>query len=376
MRDDGQVLYAVIPAGGSGTRLWPLSRAEHPKFLLPLTGSPHSLLQATVRRLGPLTTPERTFVVTGQRHARAVAEQLPQLPEANLLTEPSPRDSAAAIGLAAAVIAHRDPGAVMASFAADHLVPDEERFAETVREAAAGAAEGWLMTVGMRPTRPETGFGYVQCGEAVGDGLVRRVRQFKEKPDRQTAEQFVRSGDYLWNASMFLWRVDVFLAELAGQQPELHAGLLRIAAAWDTPERDAVLAQEWPALPRIAVEYAVMEDAARRGLVATVPGDFGWSDVGDFQNIGDLLPGDRAGNVSVAPDGGQWDESSLLTVDCDRTVAVRTAAHDGRMVALLGLSDVVVVDTPDALLVCDRERAQEVKQLVDTLKDRGRSEYL
>jgi mannose-1-phosphate guanylyltransferase len=370
MRDDGRVFYAVIPAGGSGTRLWPLSRAGHPKFLLPLTGTPDSLLQATLRRLAPLAPAERTFVVTGRQHAAAVAAQLPDLPVGNLLAEPSPRDSCAAIGLAAAVIAAQDPAAVMGSFAADHLVQDPGRFADTIRTAIAGAEQGWLMTVGMAPTRPETGFGYVQCGDQVSGGPIRRVRRFKEKPSYQQAVELVDSGEYLWNASMFVWQAEAFLAELARQQPALHAGLLRIAAAWHTPDRERVLGEVWPGLPPIAVDYAVMEGAAAQGRVATVPGDFGWSDVGDFRNLGDLLPADDAGNVvlAAAPVEGRHENApALLLKD---SYGMVTVPHTGRLVALLGLKDVIVVDTPDALLVCARDRAQDVKQLVDELKAR------
>lgn len=372
------MLHAVIPAGGSGTRLWPLSRADHPKFLLPLTGSGESLLQATVARLRPLVPPERTLVVTGHRHAAAVAGQLPDLPADNVLAEPSPRDSGAAIGLAAAVIARRDPAAVMGSFAADHVVRDRDGFEAAIHEAVRGAHEGWLMTVGMRPTYPETGFGYVQCGEDAGGGRVRRVRRFKEKPDHDLAVRFVASGDYLWNASMFVWRVDVFLAELARQQPVLHAGLVRIAAAWDTADRDRVLGTVWPDLPRIAVEYAVMEDAAARGTVATVPGDFGWSDIGDFRNLAELLPADAHGNVVVAGEapaeaGSGAGRETVRLRDSTGSVVI---ANGGRLVCALGMTDVVVVDTPDALLVCPRDRVQDVKQLVDDLKAGDATAYL
>jgi mannose-1-phosphate guanylyltransferase len=365
------MLHAVIPAGGSGTRLWPLSRAEHPKFLLPLAGSSGSLLQATVQRLAPLVPPERTLVVTGQPHAAAVAAQLPGLPPGNVLAEPAPRDSGAAIGLAAAVIAQRDQAAVMGSFAADHLVQNLDRFAAAVRAAVTGAEQGWLMTVGMRPTRPETGFGYLHCGDRLREGPIRRVLTFKEKPDRDQAVRLVESGDYLWNASMFIWRVEVFLAELARQQPALHAGLVRIAAAWDTPRRAGVLGEVWPALPRIAVELAVMEGAATRGLVATVPGDFGWTDIGDFRNLGELGIGDAAGNVVVT--AGAAGPAAVQLVDSRGVVAV---PGGGRLVSMLGLTDVVVVDTPDALLVCPRDRAQDVKQLVDDLRSRGLTSYL
>lgn len=226
------MLYAVIPAGGSGTRLWPLSRAGHPKFLHPLTGTSASLLQATVERLAPLTTPDRTLVVTGAAHVAAVARQLTGLPEENILVEPSPRDSCAAIALAAAVIAIRDPDAVMGSFAADHLIRDPESWVRTVQEAVRGAEQGMLMTVGITPTRAETGYGYLETGDPTEGTPWRPVAEFKEKPGAEVAEAYVRSGRYLWNASMFVWRVDVFLAELARQQPALHAGVAAIAAAW------------------------------------------------------------------------------------------------------------------------------------------------
>ncbi|HEY8471980.1 MAG TPA: sugar phosphate nucleotidyltransferase [Natronosporangium sp.] len=357
------MLHAVIPAGGSGTRLWPLSRADYPKFLLPLTGSTLSLLQATVERLARLVPPERILVVTGEPHTAAVAAQLPGLPAENLLAEPSPRDSCAAIGLAAALIARRDPDAVMGSFAADHLVERPDRFEAAIREAVVGAEQGLLMTVGMKPTRPETGFGYLHCGDELGTGSIRRVRRFKEKPDHAEAVRLVSSGDYLWNASMFVWRVEVFLTELARQQPELHDGLMRIAAAWDGPDRAAVLAEVWPTLPKIAVDYAVMEGAAEQGKVATVPADFGWSDVGDFHNLGELLPADERGNV-VLP----GEDAQVLAHDSAGAVVV---SNTGRLVATLGLKDVVIVDTPDALLVCARDRAQDVKQLAAEVRRRG-----
>lgn len=214
-----------------------MSRAGHPKFLHPLTGTSASLLQATVERLAPLTTPDRTLVVTGAAHVAAVARQLTGLPEENILVEPSPRDSCAAIALAAAVIAVRDPNAVMGSFAADHLIRDPDSWVRTVQEAVRGAEQGMLMTVGITPTRPETGYGYLETGEDTDGSPWRQVAEFKEKPGAEVAEAYVRSGRHLWNASMFVWRVDVFLAELARQQPALHAGVVAIAAAWGTLSR-------------------------------------------------------------------------------------------------------------------------------------------
>ena len=364
-------LYAVIPAGGSGTRLWPLSRAGHPKFLHPLTGTDASLLQATVHRLAPLTAPSRVFVVTGVAHAAAVSRQLAGVPEENILVEPSPRDSCAAIALAAAVIARREPEAIMGSFAADHLIADGDRFIDVIRSAMSGAAQGLLMTLGITPTRAETGYGYVQCGSPLGDGDVLAVEEFKEKPTYDVAESYVKSGNYLWNAGMFVWRVDVFLTELARQQPQLAAGVSRIAQAWDSPAREEVLGEVWPTLPRISVDYAVMEGAATIGRVGTVPGDFGWNDVGDFHTLGEVLAADTAGNVVVGKDA--MAKPGVLLRETEGLVVV---PNSGRLVAALGIRDLIIVDTPDAVLVCPRDRAQEVKHLVDELKDSGEIGYI
>jgi mannose-1-phosphate guanylyltransferase len=361
--NNGSVLHAVILAGGSGTRLWPLSRSGNPKFLHPLTGTSATLLQATAERLRPIASPEQTLIVTGIAHAAAVARQLPELPEDNILVEPSPRESCAAVGLAAAIIELRTPGAVMGSFHADHLVRDEQALADVVREAVVGAQQGLLMTVGITPTRPETGYGYLHCGETV-EGAIRRVVEFKEKPSDEVAEQYVASGEYLWNAGMFVWRTDVFLESLQAQQPHLHAGLMEIAAAWDTDERDKALAEIWPELPKKSVDYAVMEGAAAQGLVATVPGDFGWHDVGDFHTLGEVLPSDETENVVVGASHG----SEVVLHDVHRSVVVPAS---GRVVAAIGLDDVIIVDTPDALLVCPRDRAQDVKKIVDSLKERN-----
>jgi mannose-1-phosphate guanylyltransferase len=358
--NNGSVFHAVILAGGSGTRLWPLSRAGNPKFLHPLTGTAATLLQATASRLAPIAGPEEMFVVTGVAHATAVARQLPELPDDNILVEPSARDSCAAVGLAAALIELRAPGSVMGSFAADHLVRDEATLTSVVREAVVGAEQGLLMTVGITPTRPETGYGYLHCGETIQGG-IRRVLEFQEKPSAEVAAQYLASGQYLWNASMFVWRTDVFLDALRLQQPTLYSGLTEIAGAWDGDGREKALAEVWPELPKISVDYAVMEGAAAAGLVATVPGDFGWHDVGDFATLGDVLPADAGGNVVVG-------DSEVLLHDVEGSVVIPAS---GRLVAALGLRDVIIVDTPDALLVCPRDRAQDVKKLVDALKLRN-----
>jgi mannose-1-phosphate guanylyltransferase len=269
------------------------------------------------------------------------------------------------------VIARRDPEAIMGSFASDHLIPQKQRFTDVIHRAMAGARQGLLMTLGITPTRPETGYGYLECGPPIGDGPVLAVREFKEKPSYDVAESYVKSGNYLWNAGMFVWRVDAFLTELSRQQPQLAAGVSRIAQAWDSPGREEVLGEVWPTLPRISVDYAVMEGAATVGRVGTVPGDFGWNDVGDFHTLGEVLASDPAGNVVVGPDPDS--KPGVLLRETENLVVVPTP---GRLVAALGVRDLIVVDTPDAVLVCPRDRAQEVKSLVDQLKESGEFGYL
>jgi len=359
--------YAVVPAGGAGTRLWPLSRAGHPKFLHDLTGTGATLLQSTWQRLAPLA--DAVLVVTGTSHAAAVARQLPGLAEADLLVEPSPRDSTAAIGLAAALVARRDPDAVIGSFAADHVIGDQAVFAAAVAEAVAVARTGRLVTVGITPTFAATGFGYVRAGDAldVPDApSALQVTEFVEKPDAPTAAMYLASGEHLWNAGMFVVRASTLLDLLGEHQPELAAGLAAIADAWEGPAREQVLGEVWATLPKIAIDYAVAEPAAAAGRVAVVPGRFGWDDIGDFDALATLLPADESG-VQVLGDAGQ--------VVCAGARALVVPAS-GRLVAVLGLDDVVVVDTPDAVLVTSRARAQEVKSVVDALRAAGRTELL
>jgi mannose-1-phosphate guanylyltransferase len=360
------MLYSTILAGGSGTRLWPLSRACEPKFLHPLTGTNRSLLQATADRIGPLSDADHIYVVTGTAHEAAIRSQLPELPAPNILVEPSPRDSCAAVSLACAVLARREPGAIMAVFSADHLIGDEVRFRQTIRQAAATAESGYLTTVGIRPLHPEVRFGYLQVGEPLPDG-ARTVANFKEKPTREVAAGYVESGEYLWNAGIFAFGVSTFLDELARQLPHLSAGIARIADAWDGPERDAVLAEVWPGLEKISVDYGVLEGAAAAGKVATVPADMPWSDVGDFDALGDSLPADDSGNMTIAS------LAEVVTRDVKNSVIVSTT---DRVIAVIGLDNVVVVDTSDAILVCARSRAQEVKQVVEELHGRGQQARL
>lgn len=354
--------WAVIPAGGSGTRLWPLSRAHRPKFLLPLIGE-RSLVQETVDRLAPLASAEHTLIVCGPSHAAAIARQTPNLPERNIVVEPSPKGSGSAIGLAAALIARGDPDAVMGSFAADHDVRDQTAFLRAVRTAIAAAEEGWLVTVGLAPTRPETGYGYIERGDEVvartEDGTAYRALCFVEKPDRETAVGYVASGRFAWNASMFIWRVGTLLDEMARLMPALHAGIMEIADAWGTPAQDGVLARVWAALDETTIDHGVMEHAAR---VAVVPAEMGWSDVGDWHGLGELMERDAAGNSFRGEVVRTETRGSVVWSETER------------LVAIVGLENVVVVDTADALLVMDRARAQDVRKVVDELKRSSRSD--
>ena len=358
MADAVERLWAVVPAGGAGTRLWPLSRAASPKFLHDLTGSGRTLLQATVDRLVPLVG-DRVLVVTGAAHQAAVRGQLPDLLPAQVIAEPAPRDSMAAIGLAAATIERDDPTGLVGSFAADHVIRDEDAFRAAVREAADVADTGLLVTIGIEPTGPATGFGYVRAGDALpGFPTAQAAREFVEKPDAERAMAYVASGDYRWNAGMFVAGATLLLDLLAEHHPELAAGLRAIAA-------DPVSIEErWPTLEKIAIDHAVAEPAAAAGRVATVPGGFGWDDVGDFRSLADLLPVETDGMRVLG------DPASVIARDSTGLVV----PSGDRVVAVLGLDDVVVVDTGDALLVTSVERAQDVKAVVDLLRERGRGE--
>jgi mannose-1-phosphate guanylyltransferase len=351
-----QNLWAVVPAGGSGTRLWPLSRAARPKFLLPLLGD-RSLLQQTIDRLAPSVPPERTLVVCGPAHAAPVARQLPALPEGNLLVEPSPRGSGPAIALATALIARRDPAAVVGSFAADHEVSDLPRFDTALRTAVAAAEDGWLVTIGLSPTRPETGYGYIERSDEIvagtPEGSAYRATRFVEKPDAATAAEYVASGRFLWNASMFVWQAQALLDEVARLQPELHAGVSHIAQVWGTPEQERVAADVWSGLAESTIDQGVLERANR---IAVVPAEFGWSDVGDWNNLGELIERDDFGN-SVRGDVVQSQTRNSVVW-----------SETGRLVALVGLENIAVVDTEDALLVVNRGDAQEVRTIVEQLK--------
>lgn len=361
--------HGVIPAGGTGTRLWPLSRAAAPKFLHDLTGSGSTLIRATYDRLRPLCD-GRTMVVTGIVHRRAVLEQLPEIEDMNLVLESEPKDSGAAIGLAAAILHRRDPGIIMGSFAADQVIAPVEVFQDAVREAIHTAAEGYIVTIGIKPTHPSTGFGYIRAGEPLAiDGApsARAVIEFVEKPSQEVADGYIASGDYSWNAGMFVAPVDLMLKHLSANEPDLYAGLMEIAEAWDTPQRVEVARRVWPTLPKIAIDYAVAEPAAAAGDVAMIPGEFNWDDVGDFAAIGRLNPAEENSELTVMGEGARvFSENASGIVVSDTK----------RVIALIGIDDVVIVDTPDALLVTTKEHAQEVKKAVERLRVSGDTDVL
>ena len=349
-------LWAVIPAGGSGTRLWPLSRAARPKFLLPLLGD-RSLIQQTFDRVTRLTPPERVIVVCGPAHAASIARQLPDLPENNIIIEPSPNGTAPALALANALIQRQDPRAIMASFAADHDVVDLEAFDAAVRTAVQAAKLGDLVTIGLTPTRPETGYGYIERTSeeriSLDQGTAYRAERFVEKPNLETATEYLDSGRFLWNASMFIWRVDSLAQELRRLQPEIQDAVMEIARAWNGRDRERVHAQAWSKMPNVTIDTGVMEQAER---VAVVPSEMGWSDVGDWHGLGELIAQDSGGNVV---------HGEMLQIDTTNSVVW---SESNRMVATIGIDNVVIVDTDDALLVVDRNRCQDVRQVVDELK--------
>lgn len=326
-----------------------------------------TLLRGTWERLVPLSGVERTLVVTGRAHEAEVREQLPELRCDNIVLESEGRESTAAIGLAAAILVRRDPDAIVGSFAADHLIGSDERFLAAVREAVAVADTGQIVTIGIQPYEPATGFGYIRAGAPLviaGAPSARAVDAFVEKPSLARARRYLASGEYLWNAGMFIARADRLLEEIAANRPELARGLGEIADAWTTDARDEVCARVWPGLEKIAIDYTVAEPAAKRGVLAVIPGYFQWDDVGDFASVSRLRQAEAEAGTDVVVSG---DASRVVSVDARGLVIT----GGGRVVAVAGLDDVVVVDTPDALLVTTRAKAQEVKQIVEELRAQG-----
>jgi mannose-1-phosphate guanylyltransferase len=358
-------LYAVIMAGGIGSRLWPRSRGSTPKQFLDLVGT-YTMLQDTVNRIDPLIPPERVLVVTSQEYVSTVLEQVPALQRENVVVEPAPRGTAPCIGLAGVAIRQRDPEGVMAVFPADHRIADAAGFRQAVAAAAQVAQDGYLVTLGIQPTFAQTGYGYIQRGDSLGSmgGVAAyEVVRFTEKPDEATAQHFVDSGEYYWNAGIFIWQVGTILAEMDRLLPRLYEELEAVAGVWNEEGRSSRLAEAWDRVPQTTIDYGVMEKASR---VAVLPVDVGWDDVGNWATLSALLESDEADNVLRG-------SGRHLLVDTKDTYVY---APSGRLIAAVGLEGFVVVDTPDALLVCPKEQAQAVREVVDRLKAEGLDEYL
>lgn len=442
--------YAIIPAGGTGSRLWPLSRGARPKFLYDLMGSGRTLIQSTFDRLARLAGSDRIVVSTGWRHVAAVEAQLPELKESNVFAEPVPRDSTAAIALATAILARRHgEKIVVGSFAADHVIRGKEAFAEAVRQAVAAARAGYVTTIGIAASRPSTAFGYIHQGRSLAGEIpeapsARLVERFVEKPDSATAQAYLSTGEYRWNAGMFVMRADVLLEHLREYKPDMYDAISHIAdaymavdsdadsdeaaseaeiaaakrtaietgngdngedgdhadvigaiggdddndddsggaadvdggndadagneAAIDNDAIDEAMATYWPGIEKIAFDYAVAEPLSVAGGVAMVPGDFGWDDIGDFNSVAALLPSTGTRNIKILGDGDK-----VVSLDSAGDVVMPLTE---RTIALLGVNDMVIADTPDALLVAPRARSQEVKDLVAYLERVGCDDIL
>lgn len=359
-------IYPVIMAGGSGTRFWPLSRKDRPKQFLALAGD-EPLLAATVSRLPPLARPRETFVVCGPAHAAAARKMLPKLPEQNFIVEPCARNTAPCVGLAALHVARKDPRGVIVMLPADHHIAKPAAFRDAIAAAADLAERGSIATIGIKPSRPETGYGYLKIGPRLaakgrkGKGAAHKVERFVEKPDVVTAARYLADGGYLWNSGIFAFRADVILEEIRRAMPVLGEQLDAIDAALGKPAYKKTLQRVFPECPSISIDYGVMEKSTR---IAVVPADFGWSDVGSFAALPEVKPTDQAGNVA---------EGDAVLVDAHNAVVL---AKGGRPVAVVGIDDVVVVDAGDAVLVCRRDRAQDVRQAVEALSRSGRDEVL
>lgn len=360
-------LYAVILAGGSGTRFWPLSRELYPKQLLKVLGN-RTLIQETVHRVRPIVPVERTLVVTGASHADSIRIQMDERDGArkeNILSEPVARNTAAAIGWAALAVRRKDPDGVMLVMPADHVIPDRAKFLRAASLAARAARGGKLVTFGVTPTRPETGYGYIKIASrrpllSRGGLKALQVSRFVEKPDLKTAKQYLRAGGYYWNSGIFVWRADMILNEIESALPKLGRGLKRLGRALGTPDENRALEKFYKGAESISIDHGVLQRSRR---AAVIPAPFRWSDVGNWSSLNEVADTDEAGNVRIG-----------RIVDIGSRDSILYGEH--RLVATIGLKDMVVVDTADATLVCPRDRAQEVKQIVERLRKDKAPEHL
>ena len=359
--------YALIMAGGSGTRLWPLSTQDQPKQLIPFMGG-RSLLQLAVDRNQGLVPIERQYICTAERYRGAIEQSLPQFTSEQIIGEPEGRDTLAAVGIMAALLDRRDPQAVVGVFTADHMMEPVEVFHQRVRVAfdIAESHDNALVTFGIQPSYPATGYGYIRLGQALPQYLgVHRVRGFKEKPDAERAREYVESGEYLWNSGMFVWRTSTLLDCIKRYEPQVHAALMQIADAWDTPQRQQVLDQVYPTIKKISVDYAIMEPASHDASlnVLTVRMSLTWLDVGGWPAYAQTLTADDQGNRLAA--------KYVVAVDSRDNLVV--SEDDTHMIALLGVKDLIVVRSGAATLICHRDAAEKVKQLQELARNKTAS---
>lgn len=358
-------MYAVIMAGGRGVRFWPRSREKKPKHLLDIT-SKKTIIQETVDRIKPLIPPANVLVVTGQKHARTLIKQLPEIPSRNIIIEPEGKNTAACIGLAALHIQHRVRDDVMVVLPADHAIADTGKYLDLIKAAAqTAAAEKTLVTIGIKPTSPHTGYGYIEKGllfKKIKNESVFRVRSIREKPDFQTASNFLQSGNFYWNSGMFIWRTSVILQEIARWLPELHKGLIIIDKALNSPKESSTVARVYKTLDSISIDYGVMEKADK---VYILPGDFGWSDVGSWDSLWEISFKDIRGNVTL-------NESRAIIENSEGSLVY----NPGKLTALVGVKDLIIVETKDALLICKKGCSQDVKKIVDRLDADKLKKYL
>ncbi len=358
--------YAVIMAGGVGTRFWPRSREKNPKHLLQIFGK-GTMIQNTVKRVEARIKPEDVFIVTNRLQKPALAKQLPQVPDDNIVMEPVGRNTAPCIGLAALHVRRADPTGTMIILPADHLISNEDEFNRVLSVAIDVASEsGSLLTIGIKPTHPETGYGYIQIYNEEGSHNpyfargVLRVKTFAEKPNLQTAEKFLASGDFLWNSGMFVWRADTILAEIERCLPDLYSELMRIEQTIGTPQYQSTLEHVYGMIRGISIDYGVMEKSER---VYVIPGDFGWSDIGSW---------DEVFRVSGKDDSGNTITGKVIQKDTRNSYIY----SPDKVVATIGVEDLIIVNTEDALLICHKNRSQEVKEISDYLRRKQMNEYL